>query len=203
MTTENKPDEKKADQPWGGLKGVVVKGSITEVEKGVEGKVAYTKDGEDKEMRVVAYTQNKNAVESLKAAEASGAEMTLRGPWFGRGESLHLAVKQVIDPAAPKAEKPAKPELSDEEKAAKAAERAEKTAARAEFRVLVDADTVSLGDTVKKGDVDQEVNHIGDTFEQDGKSVAYAYFGDLGAEMAAKAEAKAAEKEAEDSSPSM
>ena len=107
--------------------------------------------------------------------------------------------------AAKSADKPAKVEQTEEEKAAAAAKRAEAgqaaAAVRDASRVLVDADTVALGDTVKKDGKDVEVNHIGTTFEKDGAQKAYAYFGDLGAEMEAKAAAKRAE--AEDSSPSM
>ncbi|MEP3670900.1 MAG: hypothetical protein ABJN42_29745 [Roseibium sp.] len=96
------------------------------------------------------------------------------------------------------ANKPAKAELTEEEKAAKEAEKKARFEARDASRVMVDADSVAIGDKVKKDDAEHEVNHIGNSFEKDGKNVAYAYFGDLGAEMAAKAAEKEAEKEVDD-----
>lgn len=168
-------EEKKSEQPWGGLKGTVVKGSLKELEKGVEGAVAYTKDGVEKTMKVVAYSQNKNAVDALKAAEASGAEMTFRGPWFGRGESMHLAVKQVMDPTAPKAEKAEKPQLSDEEKAAAKAARAESGRAAAlerdAARTPVLAGSVAEGGSVEVKGVEVAVTKVGRAFTLDDDAV--------------------------------
>jgi len=106
---------------------------------------------------------------------------------------------------AEKAEKAAAAEKTPEEVEADKAARADaakvRAAERDKSRVLVEAGTVGIGDTVTAKDGSkQEVNHLGDTYEKDGKQVAYAYFGALGAEMAAKAAEKAAE---EDASPSM
>lgn len=94
-----------------------------------------------------------------------------------------------------KAEKAEK--TPEEIEAAKQA-RAEAKAKRDASRVEVEAGTVGIGDTVEKDGVKQEVNHIGATYEKGGKQMAYAYFGELGAEMAAKEAEKAAAKEAEE-----
>lgn len=102
------------------------------------------------------------------------------------------------------AAKPAKVEKTAEEIEAAKAERAAANKARAAernaSRVLVDAGSVALGDTVEKDGAKVEVNHIGGSFEKEGKDVAYAYFGDLGAEMAEKAAAEAAKEAAEEPS---
>ncbi len=107
------------------------------------------------------------------------------------------ALKAERDTAKPKKEKVTK---SPEEIEAAKAERAEAGRVRAEernaSRVLVDADSVDLGGEVDKDGTKQVVNHIGAAFEKDGKNVAYAYFGDLGAEMADKAAEAEKEEEA-------
>ena len=101
---------------------------------------------------------------------------------------------------AEKAEKAAAAEKTPAEIEAAKQARAEAKAARDASRVEVEIGTVGIGDTVEKNGAKHEVNHIGDTYEKGGKSMAYAYFGALGAEMAAKAAEKAKE---EDASPSM
>lgn len=104
---------------------------------------------------------------------------------------------------AREADKAAAQKTPEEIEAAKQA-RAEAKAARDASRVEVEAGTVGIGDTVEKDGAKQEVNHLGATYEKGGKQMAYAYFGELGAEMAAKEAEKAASKEAEeDASPSM
>lgn len=101
---------------------------------------------------------------------------------------------------AEKAEKAAAAEKTPEEMEAAKQARAEAKAKRDASRVEVEAGSVGIGDTVEKNGAKHEVNHIGETYEKGGKQMAYAYFGDLGAELAAKAAEKAKE---EDASPSM
>lgn len=101
---------------------------------------------------------------------------------------------------AEKAEKAAAAEKTPEEIEAAKQARAEAKAKRDASRVEVEAGSVGIGDTVEKNGAKHEVNHIGETYEKGGKQMAYAYFGDLGAELAAKAAEKAKE---EDASPSM
>lgn len=99
---------------------------------------------------------------------------------------------------AREAEKAEKAEKTPEEIEAAKQARAEAKAKRDASRVEVEAGTVGIGDTVEKDGVKQEVNHIGATYEKGGKQMAYAYFGELGAEMAAKEAEKAASKDAEE-----
>jgi hypothetical protein len=99
---------------------------------------------------------------------------------------------------AREAEKAEKAEKSPEEIEAAKQARAEAKAKRDASRVEVEAGTVGIGDTVEKDGVKQEVNHLGATYEKGGKQMAYAYFGELGAEMAAKEAEKAASKDAEE-----
>lgn len=101
---------------------------------------------------------------------------------------------------AEKAEKAAAAEKTPEEIEAAKQARAEAKTKRDASRVEVEAGSVGIGDTVEKNGAKHEVNHIGETYEKGGKQMAYAYFGDLGAELAAKAAEKAKE---EDASPSM
>jgi hypothetical protein len=101
---------------------------------------------------------------------------------------------------AEKAEKAAAAEKTPEDIEAAKQARAEAKAKRDASRVEVEAGSVGIGDTVEKNGAKHEVNHIGETYEKGGKQMAYAYFGDLGAELAAKAAEKAKE---EDASPSM
>jgi hypothetical protein len=89
----------------------------------------------------------------------------------------------------------AKEQASAETKDARAQANRERAAKRNDSRVVVEAGSIALGDKVEKDGESHEVNHIGSTFENDGKQVAYAYFGELGAELAAKA--AEAEKEEE------
>lgn len=94
------------------------------------------------------------------------------------------------------------PEELEADKAARAEANKARASERDKSRVLVEAGSVGIGDTVEKDGAKHEVNHLGDSYEKDGKQVAYAYFGDLGAEMAAKAAEKAAAAEAKDEDPS-
>jgi hypothetical protein len=94
------------------------------------------------------------------------------------------------------------PEETEADKAARAEAAKARAAERDKSRVLVEAGTIGIGDTVEKDGVKHEVNHIGDTYEKDGKQVANAYFGPVGAELAAKAAEKAAAAEAKDEDPS-
>lgn len=96
---------------------------------------------------------------------------------------------------AREAENPKK--TPEEIEAAKQA-RAEAKMTRDASRVEVEAGSVGIGDSVEKDGVKQEVNHLGATYEKDGKQMAYAYFGKIGAELAAKEAEKAAAKDAGD-----
>lgn len=99
---------------------------------------------------------------------------------------------------AREAEKAEKAEKTPEEIEAAKQARAEAKAKRDASRVEVEAGTVGIGDSVEKDGASHEVNHIGATYEKGGKQMAYAYFGELGAEMAAKEAEKAASKDAEE-----
>lgn len=99
---------------------------------------------------------------------------------------------------AREAEKAEKAEKTPEEIEAAKQARAEAKAKRDASRVEVEAGTVGIGDSVEKDGAPHEVNHIGATYEKGGKQMAYAYFGELGAEMAAKEAEKAASKDAEE-----
>lgn len=199
--TDQKP-EKKSDRDWSTRVGTVKAGSIeTFKTKGGEDALrALVVNAEGKESIVEAY--GAPAQEKLRAAADADKPMVFRGPaYFTEGNVPHVMIATVSAQAEPKAEAPAK---SADEVAADKAARAEANRARAserdKSRVLVEAGTVGIGDTVEKDGVKHEVNHLGDAYEKDGKQVAYAYFGDLGAELAAKAAEK--DKE-EDASPSM
>jgi len=103
---------------------------------------------------------------------------------------------------AREADKAAAQKTPEEIEAAKKV-RAEAKAARDASRVEVEAGSVGIGGTVEdKSGAKQEVNHIGATYEKDGQQKAYAYFGELGAKMAADAAEKAAAAEAKDEDPS-
>ena len=103
---------------------------------------------------------------------------------------------------AREADKAAAQKTPEEIEAAKKV-RAEAKAARDASRVEVEAGSVGIGGTVEdKSGAKQEVNHIGATYEKDGQQKVYAYFGELGAKMAADAAEKAAAAEAKDEDPS-
>lgn len=194
--TEQKP-ESKNDRDWSTRVGTVKAGSIeTFKSKGGEDALrAIVVNAEGKESIIEAFSAS--AQEKLKAASESDKPMVFRGPaYFTEGNVPHVMIATVNPQAEPKAAVEKTPE---EIEAAKKA-RADAKSAREASRVEVAAGSVGIGDTVEKDGVKHEVNHIGATYEKDGKQVAYAYFGDLGAEMAAKEAEKDAEK---DASPSM
>jgi hypothetical protein len=192
--------EKKTERDWSTRVGTVKPGSM----EGFK-----TKGGEDALRAIVVNADGKESIveafgapaqEKLKAAADAGKPMVFRGPaYFTEGNVPHVMIATVSAQAEPKAEAPAK---SAEEIEADKAARAEANKARAnerdKFRVLMEAGTVEIGDTVEKDGVKHEVNHLGDTYEKNGKQVAYAYFGELGAELAAK---KAAEADEDSPSP--
>jgi hypothetical protein len=200
--TDQKP-EKKSDRDWSTRVGTVKAGSMETFK---------TKGGEDALRAIVVNAEGKESIveafgapaqEKLRAAADADKPMVFRGPaYFTEGNVPHVMIATVSAQAEPKAEAPAKSaEEVEADKAARAEAAKARAAERDKSRVLVEAGTVGIGDTVTAKDGSkQEVNHLGDTYEKDGKQVAYAYFGALGAEMAAKAAEKAAE---EDASPSM
>lgn len=198
--SENKPTKSKGPQGWSTRAGTIKPGSIEKIaaKEGKDGLRAIVVNKENAEHVVEAYG-DKN-MEKLQKAADSGASFVFRGPMYMKAGASHLMINHVVEQGAPSA-KAEKPELSDEEKAAQAAERsaqaAERKALRDASRVLVEAGSVEIGGKVEKEGVSQEINHIGAAFDQDGKSMAYAYFGELGAEMAARA----AEAEAQASAP--
>lgn len=142
----------------------------------------------------------KNLTDAERSSIEAAAEKDLALGKEGRA-AREEALKAERKAAAPA--KPEKPQKTEEEIAAAKEARAEANRARAAerdaSRVLIEAGSVAIGGTVEKDGASVEVNHIGATFEKDGQEMAYAYFGDLGAEMAAKE----AEKEAEAEEPSM
>lgn len=199
--TDQKP-EKKGDRDWSTRVGTVKAGSIETFK---------TKGGEDALRALVVNAEGKDSIieafsdqakEKLNAAADSDKPMVFRGPaYFTEGNVPHVMIATVSPQGEPKA--PAAEKTPEEIEAAKQ-KRAEAKAARDASRVEVEAGTVGIGDTVEKNGAKQEVNHLGATYEKGGKQMAYAYFGELGAEMAAKEAEKAASKDAEeDASPSM
>lgn len=199
--TDQKP-EKKSDRDWSTRVGTVKEGSIETftTKGGDEALRAIVVNAEGKESIVEAF--GAPAQEKLRAAADADKPMVFRGPaYFTEGNVPHVMIATVSAQAEPKADAPAKTaEEIEAEKAARAEANKARAAERNASRVAVDAGSVGIGDTVEKDGVKHEVNHVGETFERDGKQVAYAYFGDLGAELAAKAAEKAKE---EDASPSM
>lgn len=139
-----------------------------------------------------------------EAAIRAGAQADIALGQEGRKtrEDGRKAERDTDTPKAKAKDVPAKtPEEIEADKTARAEANRARATERNASRVQVEAGSVGIGDTVEKDGVKQEVNHIGDTYEKDGKQVAYAYFGELGAEMAAKAAAAAAEAKEEDPSP--
>ncbi len=100
---DGKPAADKTQPEWGGFKGVIVKGSLKEEGEKLE---ATGRTAEGKEHRVVAYPHNKNGAAALKEAEASGAEIVVRGPMLGSTAkgTFHFGAAMIKEPAAPKAE---------------------------------------------------------------------------------------------------
>ena len=196
--TDQKP-EKKSDRDWSTRVGTVKKGSIETftTKGGDEALRAIVVNAEGKESIVEAF--GAPAQEKLRAAADADKPMVFRGPaYFTEGNVPHLMVATVAAQGEPKAEK------SADELAADKAARAEANKARAterdKSRVAVEAGSISVGGTVEKDGAKHEVNFVGESFERNGKSMAYAYFGDLGLELAQKAAKKVTE---EDASPSM
>lgn len=196
--TDQKTD-KKNDRDWSTRVGTVKAGSVEEfTSKGGEAALrAMVVSAEGKESIVEAF--GAPAQEKLKAAAASDKPMVFRGPaYFTEGNVPHVMIATVSPQGEPKAEKSA--EELEADKAARAEANKARAAERDKSRVAVEAGSVAIGGTVEKDGAKQEVNYVGETFERDGKSMAYAYFGDLGLELAQKAAKKVAE---EDASPSM
>lgn len=192
-------NEKKSDRDWSTRVGTIKTGSVEEfTTKGGEAALrALVVNAEGKESIVEAF--GAPAQEKLKAAADAGTAMVFRGPaYFTEGNVPHLMVATVSAQAEPKAAK------SEAEVEADKAARAEANKARAverdKSRVAVDAGSVVIGGTVEKDGAKHEVNYVGETFQRGDKAMAYAYFGELGAELAQKAAKKVAE---EDASPSM
>ncbi|MCE6958820.1 hypothetical protein LAZ40_07125 [Cereibacter sphaeroides] len=146
----------------------------------------------------------KGLTEAQKTAviAAAGEDVALGVEGRKAREEALKAERATKAPKEKKVEKTA--EELEADKAARAEANRVRAAERDQSRVLVDAGSVAVGGSVEKDGVKQDVAFIGASFEKDGKTVAYAYFGELGADMAAKAAAKEAEKEAEeDAAPSM
>jgi hypothetical protein len=193
--TDQKP-EKKSDRDWSTRVGTVKAGSIEtfKTKNGEDALRALVVNAEGKESIIEAFSEQ--AQEKLNAAAASDKPMVFRGPaYFTEGNVPHVMIATVSPQGEPKA--PAAEKTPEEIEAAKQA-RAEATAKRDASRVEVEAGTVGIGDSVEKDGASHEVNHIGATYEKGGKQMAYAYFGELGAEMAAKEAGKAASKDAEE-----
>ena len=198
--TDQKP-EKKSDRDWSTRVGTVKAGSVETFQtKGKEDALrAIVVNADGKESIIEAFSEA--AQEKLKAAAASDKPMVFRGPaYFTEGNVPHVMIATVSPQGEPKA---AAEQKSPEEIEADKAARAEAKAARDASRVEVEAGTVGIGDTVEdKSGAKQVVNHIGATYESNGQQKAYAYFGKLGAKMAADAAEKAAAAEAKDEGPS-
>jgi hypothetical protein len=199
--TDQKP-EKKSDRDWSTRVGTIKAGSVEtfQTKEKKDALRAIVVNAEGKESIIEAFSEA--AQEKLKAAVGADKPMVFRGPaYFTEGNVPHVMIATVSPQGEPKAAAEQKsPEQAEADKAARAEANKARAAERNASRVQVEAGSVAIGDTVEKDGVKHEVNHIGDTYEKDGKPVAYAYFGDLGAEMAAKAAEKAKE---EDASPSM
>jgi hypothetical protein len=199
--SDNKP-EKKSDRDWSTRVGTVKAGSVETFQtKGKEDALrAVVVNSDGKESIVEAFSEA--AKEKLKAAAATEKPMVFRGPaYFTEGNVPHVMIATVAPQGEPKAAAEQKsPEETEADKTARTEANKARTTERNASRVQVEAGSVGVGDTVEKDGVKHEVNHIGETYEKEGKQVAYAYFGELGAEMAAKAAEKAKE---EDTSPSM
>lgn len=187
----------KGPESWSTRAGMIKEGSLSQIE-GKEALRALVVNKDGLESIVEAYGEKNKA--KLVAASESDKPHVFRGNFYMKDGVSHLLVSHVAEQGAPKA----KVELTEEQKAEKAAARAEAKAAREASRVLVDAGSIEIGDSVEKDGVKHEVNHIGATHEKDGKVVAFAYFGEIGAEMAAReAKENAPEEPEEDMSPSM
>lgn len=198
--TEN-TDRKADPRGWSTRAGTIKPDSLTRID-GKEGYRAVVVNAEGKENIVEAYGEKNIA--KLNAAVESGKPMVFRGPIYMSGGQSHLMINHTTPQGEPKPQREPKPEPTAEEKAAREAEKAAAKAAAAEARaeaktqreasrVAVEAGSVEIGGVVKKDGVEQTINHIGATFEKDGKPMAFAYFGELGAEMAKRAaEAEAA-----------
>lgn len=193
--TDQKP-EKTNDRDWSTRVGTVKAGSMETFK---------TKGGEDALRAIVVNAEGKESIveafsaaaqEKLNAAAASDKPMVFRGPaYFTEGNVPHVMIATVKPQGEPKA--PAAEKSPEEVEAAKQA-RAEAKAKRDASRVEVEAGSVGIGDTVEKDGASHEVNHVGATYEKGGKQMAYAYFGEIGAELAAKEAEKAAPKEVEE-----
>ena len=187
--TEN--SKGKGDRPWSTRAGTIKAGSVAPIE-GKDGLTAIVVNKDNAEHVIEAYGEKNKA--KLEAAAESGKPFVFRGPMYMKGTESRVMVNHAVEQGAPK------PAPTEAEKAAAKEERAaagkERAAQRDASRVMIETGSVAIGDTVEKDGEKHEVNHIGASYEKDGKSVAYAYFGELGAEMAAKA-AEDAAKEAE------
>lgn len=182
------------NQKWTTRAGTIKAGSVTAIE-GKEALTAIIVNKEGAENIVEAYGEK--AMAKLRKAAESSEPVVLRGPFYMKSGVSHFMLSHVVEKGAPEA----KAELTEEEKAARAAAAAERKTARDASRVLVDAGSVEIGGKVEKDGVSQEINHIGTAFEKDGKMMAYAYFGEMGLEMAAKAAPQEAAPEVEDETP--
>lgn len=185
-----------------------IKAAIAENRAGVEdaaakkkvGGFVIGKDGKDSFWFVKGMTDAQKAAVTAAAADdvALGAEGRKAREDALKAEREAGKETEAKAPKAAKAPKEQKsPEQVEADKAARAEAGRARAAERDKFRVAVDAGSVNVGDTVEKDGEQHEVLHMGSNFDLNGQPLAYAYFGELGAEMAAKA------AEAEADAPSM
>lgn len=144
----------------------------------------------------------------IKNKDEPGGIWVVKGMTDAQEQAIRAGAKEdiALGQEGRKAREDARKDAREAEKAEKTPEeieaakqaRAEAKAKRDASRVEVEAGSVGIGDSVEKDGASHEVNHIGATYEKGGKQMAYAYFGELGAEMAAKEAEKAASKDAEE-----
>lgn len=195
MTENNPKKESKKSREYSVRVGTVKAGTIETFKnkRDEDALRAIVVNADGKESIVEAHGK---AMDKLREAAESDKPMVFGGnTYFTAGNVPHLLIATVSPQGEPKA--PAAEKTPEEIEAAKQA-RAEAKAKRDASRVEVEAGSVGIGDSVEKDGASHEVNHIGTTYEKGGKQMAYAYFGELGAEMAAKEAEKAASKDAEE-----
>ncbi|MCW3782975.1 hypothetical protein [Defluviimonas salinarum] len=189
-----KPEGKKDDRDWSTRVGVIKAGSLEtfKTKDDKDALRALVVNAEGKESIVEAFSEA--AQTKLKEVAGSDKPHVFRGPaYFTQGNVAHVMVATVREQGEPTAKK--SPEELEAAKAGRAEAGRARAADRDASRVLVEAGSVDLGGKVEKDGASHEVNFIGATFDKDGKSFAYAYFGQMGAEMAERAAEKAKEEE--------
>ena len=168
--SNGKTDEKKQLE-WGGFKGVIVQGSLKEVDGKLE---AVGKTAEGKEHRIIAYPHMKGGAEALKAAAESGAEMIFRGPMLGSNAkgTFHFGCAVVKAPGEPKAKAEPKPELTEAEKAERSAKAREDALARDATRYPVLEGSIAEGASLSVAGNEVTVTSVGRSFELDEDAAA-------------------------------